>query len=220
VSTQNLQNPLIFNAERRPCPTVTDVSDSFLKKAAKETVVAIDIETSGLDWRSQRIGLCQVAIPNGEVALLKAKKNARPEKFVALLGDASIQKIFHHAMFDLRFLTYHWTAKPANIACTKIASKLIDPEQIDGHSLDCLLRRYLNVIIDKAERQSDWLTWDLSESQLAYASSDVIYLPKLLESLTAELQKKARWDLALRCFAHIPTRVELEIQGFRDVYNY
>ena len=220
MGTRNLQNPLIFNTDRKPCPTVTDVSDSFLKKAAKEAIVAIDIETSGLDWRSQRIGLCQIAIPSGEVALLKAKKNSRPEKFLSLLGNASIQKIFHHAMFDLRFLAYHWSAKPANITCTKIASKLIDPEQIEGHSLDCLLERYLNVTIDKAERQSDWLTWDLSDSQLAYASSDVIYLPKLFASLSAQLEKRGRWDLAQRCFAHIPTRVELDIKGFRDVYNY
>jgi len=211
---------LIFSTERKPCPTVTDVSDSFLKKAVGQGVVAIDIETSGLDWRSQRIGLCQIAIPNGEVTLLKSKKNAKPEKFAALIGDSSIQKIFHHAMFDLRFLAYHWTAKPANIVCTKIASKLIDPEQTEGHSLDCLLQHYLDITIDKAERQSDWLTWDLSESQLAYASSDVIYLPRLFESLTSELKKRARWDLALRCFNHIPTRVELDILGFRDVYNY
>jgi ribonuclease D len=139
VQTPNLQNPLIFSNERKPSSTVIDISDAFLAKASREKVVAIDIETSGLDWRSERIGLCQIAMPDGDVSLLKNKKKGKPHRFLTLLEDASIQKIFHHAMFDLRFLVYHWRAKPTNIACTKIASKLIDPEQTEGHSLECLL---------------------------------------------------------------------------------
>jgi ribonuclease D len=210
----------MFSAERRPCPTVTDVSESFLKKATRERVVAIDIETSGLDWRSERIGLCQIATDDGHVTLLKNKKNHKPEKLLALLADPSIQKIFHHAIFDLRFLSYHWAAKPTNIACTKIASKLIDSEQTEGHSLDSLLDKYLHIKIDKSVRQSDWLTWDFSESQLAYASSDVVYLPRLLKALTSQLQERSRWELAQRCFEHIPTRVQLDICGFVDVYRY
>ena len=210
----------MFSTDRKPCPTVTDISDSFLKKAKQEGVVAIDIETSGLDWRAERIGLCQVAIVSGEISFIKNKKNEKPQRFLSLLSDRSIQKIFHHAMFDLRFLVYHWGAKPENISCTKIASKLIDPEQLEGHSLEDLLQKYLNIRIDKAARQSDWLTWDLSDTQLAYASSDVIYLPQLLETLTSHLRQRSRWNLACKCFSHIPTRVELEICGFRDVYSY
>jgi ribonuclease D len=199
---------------------VADISDTFLTKASDVGLVAIDIETSGLDWRSERIGLCQIALPDGEVSLLKNKKKSRPHRFLKMLRDPSVQKIFHHAMFDLRFLVYHWTATPANIACTKIASKLLDPEQTESHSLDALLERYLQVKIDKSERQSNWLTWDFSESQLAYASADVIYLPRLLDALKARLTSKSRWQLAQKCFEHIPTRVQLDIQGFRDVYSY
>jgi ribonuclease D len=154
------------------------------------------------------------------LSLVRIKKSKRPPNLAAVLGDPSIRKIFHHAMFDLRFLCYHWGVTAENIACTKIASKLLDPEKTQGHTLTTLVRQYLGVTLDKGSRRSDWLTWGLSPGQLKYAGNDVVYLPDLLEALLEELQKKDRLNLALRCFAHIPTQVQLEIQGFKDVYAY
>jgi ribonuclease D len=123
-------------------------------------------------------------------------------------------------MFDLRFLCYHWGVTAQNIACTKIAAKLIDPAKREGHSLSNLVREYLGVTLDKSSRKSDWLTWGLSPEQWKYAGDDVKYLHDLLHALLRELEKRDRRNLALMCFAHIPTQVQLEIQGFRDVYGY
>ena len=112
-------------------------------------------------------------------------------------------------MFDLRFLCYHWGVTAENIACTKIAAKLLDPEITQGHTLAALVRQHLGVILDKESRRSDWLTWGLSPGQLKYAGNDVVYLPDLLGVLLQELQRKDRLDLALRCFTHVPTQVQL-----------
>jgi ribonuclease D len=215
-----MNDGLMFDFETKPRVTVPDITEAFLRKAAERGTAAIDIETSGLDWRSQRIGLCQLYVPGCDPVLIKAKKSDKPERMLALLGASGIRKVFHHAMFDLRFLCYHWGAQPRNIACTKIASKLIDPEQVDGHSLSQILEKYLGIKVDKSQQQSDWLSWDLSDSQVAYASSDVIYLPQLYENLMTLLDKRSLSNLATRCFEHIPTRVELEILGYRDVYLY
>jgi len=182
--------------------------------------VAWDIETSGLDWRSQRIGLCQLLVKEHGLSIVKIKKNKKATNLAAILQDASIQKVFHHAMFDLRFLCYHWGVVAANIACTKIASKLLDPEETKGHTLAALVQRHLGVTLDKGSRNSDWLTWGLSPDQLRYAGNDVRYLPDLLEILLQELGARGRRDLALRCFAHIPTQDQLEIQGLKDIYGY
>jgi ribonuclease D len=197
-----------------------DVPRTFVNAALKYGAVAWDIETSGLDWRSERIGLCQLLIKDHGLAIVKIKKNKRPSNLATILQDGSVQKIFHHAMFDLRFLCYHWAVRAENIACTKIAAKLLDPEKTEGHTLAALVQQHLGVTLDKGSRKSDWLTWGLSPEQLKYAGNDVRYLPNLLEALLKELQAKDRRDLALRCFAHIPTQVELEIHGFRDVYAY
>mgnify|MGYP006194651211 CR=1 FL=1 len=36
-----------------------------------------------------------------------------------------VQKVFHHAPFDLRFMVAQWNVTPRNIACTKVASKML-----------------------------------------------------------------------------------------------
>jgi len=154
------------------------------------------------------------------LGIVKIKKNKLPRNLAALLEDASIQKIFHHAMFDLRFLCYHWRVNAANVACTKIASKLIDPSRTEGHTLASLLLQYLGISLDKTKRKSDWLSWALSESQLVYAGNDVIHLPELLSVLMRELQTRNLGDLAKRSFAHIPTQVQLDIAGYKNVYGY
>ena len=197
-----------------------DVPRLVLHAARENSVVAWDIETSGLDWRSERIGLCQLLVKGQGLSIVKVKKNHKPPNLAAILEDASIKKIFHHAMFDLRFLCYHWRVNAEHIACTKIAAKLIDPQKTQGHTLASLAQQYLGVTLDKGSRKSDWLTWGLSPEQLRYAGDDVKYLPDLLEVLLDELDSHNRRDLALKCFAHIPTQVQLEIQGYRDIYGY
>src|SRR5271169_6968767 len=99
-----------------------------------------------------------------------------PYHLRAIVEDASIRKILHHAMFDLRFLAHHWGVVPANIACTKIASKLAEPHApCEEHSLAPLLRRYLGLELDKSQQTSGW-TGELSAEQVRYAADDVRYL--------------------------------------------
>jgi len=197
-----------------------DVPKTFVVAAKKHSVLAWDIETSGLDWRSERIGLCQLLVDEQGLAIVKIKKNKRPQNLATILSDPSVMKIFHHAMFDLRFMSYHWGVAPANIACTKIAAKLIDPEKVEGHRLSSLVLKYLNVELDKSSQRSDWLRSGLSPEQIRYAGDDVKYLSELLSLLMEELRQMGRSELAQRCFDHIPTQVQLDIAGFKDIYGY
>jgi ribonuclease D len=199
---------------------IGDAPKAFVKAARENRLVAWDIETSGLDWRSERIGLCQVWVANHGLAVVKIKWNKKPENLAAILQDSSVQKVFHHAMFDLRFLCYHWGITVENVACTKIASKILNPQRSEGHTLSALLERYLGVKLDKTKRKSDWLSWDLSDDQLVYAGNDVIHLPKLLDCLLQDLSSRNLVDLAKKCFAHIPTQVQLDIGGYKDVFGY
>jgi ribonuclease D len=197
-----------------------DVAKTFVDAAREQGNVAWDIETSGLDWRSERIGLCQVWVKEQGLGIVKIRSNRKPRNLISILEDSSVCKIFHHAMFDLRFLCYHWNVRVENVVCTKIASKLLDPDRIQNHTLAGLLKQYLDVTIDKSRRKSDWLSWALSQDQIAYAGDDVIHLPKLFDTLMAELNTRSLAQLAQRCFAHIPTQVQLEIRGYRDIYGY
>ncbi len=196
-----------------------DLPDNYVDYLHETKIVAWDIETSGLNWRDDKIGICQLYAPNESVAIIKTG-TIPPKKLISVLSDVSIKKVFHHAMFDLRFMSYHWKVLPRNIACTKIASKLIEVKNENNHSLRSLLKKYLGVEIDKNERLSNWLSNLLTEEQIFYAANDVMYLLQLLNVLEIELESVNLLDLAHECFSHIPTRVRLDILGYVDIYSY
>lgn len=196
----------------------SDLDERAFAKALSAQVIAWDIETTGLDWRTERIGTVQLQVD--DMTYLVRVPDEAPHRLMALIEDPSILKILHHAMFDLRFLAYGWEVAPANIACTKIASKLVDPQMpCKEHSLAPLVLRYLGISLDKGPQTSDW-TGHLSPSQLEYAANDVRYLERLYGRLDLEIRKRGLLDLRERCYAYLPTQVELEVGGFPDVFAY
>lgn len=197
----------------------SDISHSFLDLVYKDRLVAWDIETSGLNWDSDKIGTCQLFVPQGVVAVVRIGASV-PEKMRDILSDESIRKVFHYALFDLRFMCYNWKVSARNVACTKIAAKLLDISNEGNYKLKSLLYRYLNIEIDKGQRLSNWLSSELSDEQIAYAVQDVIYLFDLLRALEKELESKDLLELAYRCYSHIPTRLDLDILGYTDIYTY
>jgi ribonuclease D len=195
-----------------------DVPKSVLGAAADVGMCAIDTETSGLDWRKDVIGLCQVFVPGHELCVVTLG-GLIPANLRELICDAEIVKVFHHATFDLRFIRREWLASAKSVQCTKIASKVLDPNSRD-HSLKTLLSEHLRVVIDKRLRTSNWLDNGLSIEQVRYAADDVVYLPALMEQLRRKLLDERRWTLAESSFKYLPVRVELEIVGAGDVFLY
>ena len=196
-----------------------DIPVSLHDELTRANRIAWDIETSGLDWATEQIALCQLYVESSPVTIVRITSQA-PEHLRSLLENASITKVFHHAMFDVRFMAHHWAARPQNIACTKIASKLLFPGQPEEQKLQPLVARFLGVSLDKTEQRSNWFARTYSAAQLAYAAGDVVHLPQLLDKLLEELEERSLRLLVDRCFAHIPTRVDLEINRFGDVYEY
>jgi ribonuclease D len=196
-----------------------DIPSALHRELSRATRIAWDIETSGLDWCTDRIALCQLHVENSPVTIVRISSQG-PARLRSLLENAAIKKVFHHAMFDLRFMAHHWTVRPQNIACTKIASKLLFPGQPEEQKLQSLVGRFLGISLNKSEQRSNWFARAYSSAQLAYAAGDVIHLPELLDKMVAQLEERSLRTLAERCFEHIPTRVDLEISRFGDVYEY
>ena len=210
----------VYARDRRVIRFERDISHEYLRLAQRAQLLAWDIETSGLDWQTERIGICQLCINDGPIAVVKVQEDNRPEGLCQVLADWRIRKIFHHAMFDLRFMAYHWRVSPQNVACTKIAAKLLRCENGNGSSLQTLLQRFLGISIDKSLQTSNWVSGCLTSEQISYAVHEVANLIPLLQALERELDALGQLDLAHACFAHIPVRVKLEIGGYGDVYGY
>ncbi len=198
-----------------------DITDELLHAYRTARRVACDIETSGLDWRHEKIGTFQLFAPDTKPAIVQLNEQV-PQRIYDLLCDKRIQKVFHHAPFDMRFLSWHWKTPFRNVACTKVASKLLNPEAPnEQHSLQALLENHLHITISKRRvRVSNWLAQDLSAAQISYAAIDVLHLLDLLDALTAKLAKAGLDSLYDRCLEHLPTRVELDVRGYGDIYLY
>jgi ribonuclease D len=197
-----------------------DIGDATAAALRASGRVAWDIETSGLDWDSDRIGTCQLYSPETGPIVVQLN-GAVPRRLCDLLRDGSVVKVFHHAPFDVRFMRAQWGVQASRVKCTKIASKLLFPKlQNEAHSLDSLLRRITSVEISKVARTSNWLAEKLSEEQLEYASADVQYLLPLIDALEEAARARGLADLLAGCYAHIPVRAELDVRGYRDIYVY
>lgn len=197
-----------------------DIDQEMADRARAHGLVAWDIETTGLDWSQDRIGTCQLAVA-GDIAVVQLEGWEVPDRLRSLLEDPSVVKIFHHAPFDLRFMAHHWKADPTNIACTKIASKILDPGlDSRAHSLKPVLERYLGVVIDKGEQRSDWVRESLSDAQVAYAATDVQYLAELYELMVRRAVGVDVAPLLRASYDYLPTRVKLDLMGVGDVFDY
>jgi ribonuclease D len=198
----------------------SDLSCEYSELFSDSELISVDIETSGLDWKTDRIATCQLYSANANLAVIIRIGEEQPTRLLSLITDRAVTKVFHHAMFDLRFIVNTWGGEPHNIACTKICSKLLFPNEPQKQRLQYLVKEFLDLDILKDETLSDWFVEELTESQIAYAINDVLYLQPLLSALTSQLESLDLNELARECFAFIPARVSLDLLGCGDVFVY
>ncbi|MEM8790666.1 MAG: ribonuclease D [Pseudomonadota bacterium] len=180
-------------------------------------VVAIDSETMGLNPHRDRLCLVQLSSGDGSVHLVQiAKGQTEAPNLAAMLADPNVLKLFHFGRFDIAVLahTFGVTARP--VYCTKIASKLVRTFT-DRHGLKNLCQDLLGVDISKQQQSSDWGAETLSEAQMSYAASDVLYLHQIRAELDRRLEREGRSAIAAACFQFLPDRAMLDLSGWPEV---
>ena len=179
--------------------------------------VAIDTETMGLNIFRDRLCLLQISGGDGNAHVIQFEQNNyNAPNLKKILCDESIQKIFHFARFDLTAIKYYLNVEIKNIYCTKIASRLVRT-YTDSHGLKSICEELLGVEISKKQQSSDWGNAEISEKQLEYSASDVLYLHALKEKLNKMLIRENRFEIFQTCVNFLPTRVQLDIQGFSSI---
>ncbi len=184
--------------------------------------VAIDTETLGLNPHRDRLCLVQLSAGDGVAHLVQFDgENYAAPRLKALLKDPKILKIFHFARFDVAVLEKYLGVETAPLYCTKIASKLVRT-YTDRHGLKDLCSELLGVELSKQQQSSDWGAKELSESQLAYAASDVLHLHKLKARLDEMLAREDRVAFAKAAFTFLATRARLDLAGFAetDIFSH
>ena len=187
--------------------------DDLPKEVYIGSSIAIDTETTGLNLARDRLCLIQICTEHNEIHLIKINKNSTAPVIFNILCDNKILKIFHFARFDLAVLMKQFNCNISNIYCTKIASKLARTST-DNHSLKTLVLNYLSIDIPKFEQTSDWGSHELSNAQLEYAATDVLYLHKLKNILDGILIREGRDKLAKDIFNFLPKLSFLDLEGW------
>ena len=190
--------------------------------SAYKDAVAIDTETMGLDPYRDRLCVVQLSPGDGSADVVQiAAGQTRAPNIERLLADKSIVKIFHFARFDLGVLNKTFGVMAEPVYCTKIASRLART-YTDKHGLKDLAREVLGIDLSKQQQLSDWGADELTDSQVAYAATDVLHLHALKTRLDAMLAREGRTALAVACFGFLPDRVRLDLAGWAaaDIFSH
>lgn len=185
-------------------------------------VVAIDCETMGLNPHRDRLCVVQMSGGDGNAHMVQVEKGqTSAPNLEKMLTDPNVLKIFHFGRFDIAAMLNAFGVVTAPVYCTKIASKLVRT-YTDRHGLKNLLDQLLKVDISKQQQMSDWGAEELTNAQLDYAASDVLYLHRLREELDQRLAREGRTEMAQACFDFLPMRAQLDLAGWpeQDIFAH
>ncbi|MEQ8972167.1 MAG: DNA translocase FtsK [Coleofasciculus sp. C1-SOL-03] len=174
-----------------------DESNHYLTKPADMRVMIQQLTSAKTLWLDTEVADWNTANPRLSLIQVLANPTDRTGKqayifdvldqpdvvqdFVEqIMANPGIEKVFHNASFDLRFLGKE---QAENVTCTqKMVNRLTRKRrsnrlQVSNKKLKTLaveLCQFSNV--DSEEQQSDWGQRPLTEKQIKYAKMDTVYL--------------------------------------------
>jgi len=179
------------------------------------SIVAVDTEAMGLKPGRDALCVVQLSSGDGTAHLVQLDRDFNCPNLKALLADADVLKIFHFARFDVAMMKKWLGIDCAPVWCTKIASKLART-YTDQHGLKHVAKEVAGADISKAQQSSDWGRAELTQAQMEYAASDVLYLHAIREGLVDMLEREGRLALTQACFDFLPVRARLDLEGWED----
>ena len=164
-----------------------------------------------------RLCVVQLSGGDGNAHLVQiAKGQAAAPNLCALLENPDVLKLFHFGRFDIAAMFNAFGALTAPVYCTKIASRLVRT-YTDRHGLAKLLQEMLQIDISKQQQSSDWGAAELTQAQIDYAASDVLYLHQLKAVLDERLAREGRTAMAAAAFNYLPDRAALDLAGWPEI---
>ncbi|MEM6403533.1 MAG: ribonuclease D [Cyanobacteria bacterium P01_D01_bin.116] len=213
---------------------------SVVAKYTKANTLWLDTEVADYDTRNPRLSLIQILddctdLTGESVYILDVLEQPEilAEFIEEIMMNPSIEKVFHNAKYDLRFLG---KKKAKNVICTLEMAKNIPYYvlPLPNYQLKTLAVELCNFQdIDKQQQSSDWGIRPLSEEQIEYAYLDCIILAqvhlRLLElnekinfDATAEdltllgdeyIELEEQWKLLKSEFEHLQERIKQAMQA-------
>jgi len=162
--------------------------EKAVRTLEKGKAVAVDMEADSMYHFKEKVCLIQMATKKSSILIdplyVKDLSSLKP-----LFSDPDIKKIFHGADYDVRSLFRDFTIEINNLFDTELACRFLGNE---GTGLEAVLKKYLDISLNKKYQKKDWSQRPLPQEMIDYAAGDVIYLFPLAEICEKELEKKGR----------------------------
>lgn len=163
-------------------------SSSGLAEACRELAghdwVAVDTEFERTCTYYPELCLTQLAAGH-KVFLVDPLKLQTMDPLEELLFNPRVTKVFHAARQDLEIFHNLYGKAPAPIFDTQIAGQLLGLEAQSSYA--GMVKRLLDIDLEKAHTRTDWKRRPLSPGQLRYAAEDVYYLARIYETVRQSL---------------------------------
>ena len=156
--------------------------------------VALDTEFIRTDTFYPQPGLIQLGT-GSEVFLIDPLLIDEWQPFAEFLSNDQVTKVLHACSEDLEVFKSLTGAVPVNLFDTQLATAYANIGFSMGYQ--ALLKELLGIDVPKDETRSNWRQRPLTESQVRYASLDVVHLLEVYELLKRLLSEKphASWVL-------------------------
>lgn len=162
------------------------ISDKRIKQSTIEEcveycknkqVLGVDTETEGFDFTSKKMIMFQIGDEIEQFVIDTRTVSIEPLK--EILESKTIIKIFHNAKFDYKFIKRWARINTKSIYDTYLGEKILHcGKDNHGYSLQKCCERYLNVHLDKEERNQfiNLQARPFTSNQITYGAKDVEYL--------------------------------------------
>jgi ribonuclease D len=185
------------------------------QRLQREPLLAVDTESNSLHAYRERLCLIQFSTA-GEDALVDPFPFADLAPLAPVFADASIEKIFHAAEYDLIVMQRQYQLTFTNLFDTMMAARILGRKKV---GLGNLLEEDFEVKLEKKFQRADWGQRPLQRALLDYARMDTHYLIQLRNKLKTDLAEKGRWELAQEDFARLPQLIRAAEEPIEEVWR-
>ena len=185
---------------------------------ARETVLGIDTETTGLDPHTSELLLLQISTAD-KVYIVDCKRLV-PLALKPLLESSHVLKIAQNAKFEYEMLRQQAGITLSGLFDTMLAERLVMAGIGREISLKAIAQKYIGAVLDKSVRESFYKTASIGDAYLApeqlhYAARDAFIMMPIWRDQARELKKHGLEqvaDLEFRCIAAVG---DMELAGVK-----
>ncbi|MBQ4860294.1 ribonuclease D [Pseudoalteromonas sp. MMG013] len=199
--------------------TTQNQLNQFVSSVSNAPILAIDTEFMRRRTLYPEVALIQV-YDGSHLALIDPLCELDFTLFWHLLQDEKVLKVFHSPSEDIEVFQKFAGFVPHPMFDTQFALQLLGEGNCVGFA--SMVKKLLDVEIDKSESRTNWLQRPLTEKQLDYAASDVYFLLPCFEKIAEQISEKSLFDIIIQESQLIASKRAFEVPDdhvYLDIKN-